>query len=103
MNKVQSPARLTAMAIATLFVLTLSTTARGQSSEPPDQNESGYTSSYLAGLDRTTSGENENGRARLEAIREARGMNRGFAWNVLQQANIQRQLFPQLLPGAATP
>lgn len=103
MNRALSPARLIVFMIATIIVLGLSSAVRGQNPERADQNESGYTSSYLAGLDRTASGEDENGRARLEAMREARGMNLSFAWNVLQQANIQRQLFPQLLPGANTP
>jgi photosystem II stability/assembly factor-like uncharacterized protein len=69
-------------------------------SDPPD---SGYVSAYLANLDRASAGEDENGRARLEAMRESRGTNKGFGAYVLQQANLQRQLYANLLPGAAAP
>jgi hypothetical protein len=69
-------------------------------SDPPD---SGYVSSFLANLDRTSTSEEENGRARLETMREARGTNKQFGSYVLQQANLQRQLFANLLPGAIPP
>src|SRR5215470_16170545 len=69
-------------------------------SDPPD---SGYVSSYLANLDRANTSEQENGRARLETMLESRGTNKQFGAYVLQQANLQRQLFANLLPGAIPP
>jgi photosystem II stability/assembly factor-like uncharacterized protein len=81
-----------------------------QSSDPaPDPNDSGYTSSYLANPDRTNAPAQEDGTnaaeeedvlARLEVMREARGNDRTFASRVLEQANLQRQLYSNLLPGA---
>lgn len=69
-------------------------------SDPPD---SGYVSAYLANLDRTSTSEEENGRARLETMREQRGINPGFASQVLQQASLQRKLYANLLPGSLAP
>ena len=75
--------------------------SRAQSSDvTPDPSDSGYTSSFLANLDRTNTTEEENARARMEVIREERGQDPSFASRVLDQANLQRQLFSNLLPGA---
>jgi len=73
----------------------------GQSGTPDgDPPDSGYVSPFLANLDRANVGEDEATRARIETFREARGVSPSRRVNVFEQAQIQRQLFPQLMPGA---
>src|SRR5438067_2173705 len=89
------------LSAATLGFILCPSTIRAQSSDPtPDPSDSGYTSSFLANLDRSNTSEEENARARLEVIRETRGKNPSVASRVLEQANLQRQLYSNLLPGA---
>jgi photosystem II stability/assembly factor-like uncharacterized protein len=89
------------LSTAMLSFLCLPLASRAQSSDPaPDPTDSGYTSSFLANLDRTNTTEEENARARMEVIRETRGSDPTFASRVLDQANLQRQLYSNLLPGA---
>lgn len=102
MNKIRF-LRVVAPAVAVFLSLFLATAPYAQAPVASDPPDSGYVSAYLANLDRTTAGEEENGRARLETMRESRGTFKQFGAYVLQQANLQRQLFANLLPGATPP
>lgn len=89
------------LSAATLGLILSPSTLRAQSSVPaPDPSDSGYTSSFLANLDRSNTSEEENARARLEVARETRGKDLSIASRILDQANLQRQLYSNLLPGA---
>jgi len=103
MSKVQRVGYFFVPVVVLAAALALTVKPLAQDSVQSDPPDSGYVSAYLANLDRASAGENENGRARLESMRESRGTNKGFASYVLQQANLQRQLFANLLPGAAAP
>ena len=92
--------RVVVPAVAVFLSLSLATAPYAQAPVASDPPDSGYVSAYLANLDRTTAGEEENGRARLETMRESRGTFKQFGAYVLHQANLQRQLFANLLPGA---
>jgi hypothetical protein len=65
-----------------------------------DPNDSGYTSSYLLNYDWTTAdGSADDSFLRLEANRQRRGANPDFVGDMLLQAQWERMLNPQLLPG----
>ena len=67
-----------------------------------DPNDSGYTSPYLLNYDWTTAdGSADNALLRLEANRQRSGIQPNFVGDMLLQAQQQRALYPQLLPGAA--
>lgn len=67
-----------------------------------DANDSGYTSIYLLNYDWTTAdGSADDALLRVEANRQRRGVNPDFVGDMLLQAQQERSLYPQLLPGAA--
>ncbi len=67
-----------------------------------DPNDSGYTSIYLLNYDWTNAdGSADDAFLRLEANRQRRGINPDFVGDMLLQAQGQRALYPQLLPGVA--
>ena len=67
-----------------------------------DPNDSGYTSSYLLNHDWTAgSSDADDPFLRLEADRQRRGINPDFVGDMLLQAQQERALNPQLLPGVA--
>ncbi|HSM86482.1 MAG TPA: hypothetical protein VLT16_10040, partial [Candidatus Limnocylindrales bacterium] len=69
-----------------------------------DPNDSGYTSTYLLNYDWTTAdGSVDNALLRLEANRQRRGGNPNFIGDMLVQAQEQRALNPQLMPGVTPP
>ncbi|HEX7288689.1 MAG TPA: hypothetical protein VF532_21065 [Candidatus Angelobacter sp.] len=67
-----------------------------------DPNDSGYTSAYLLNHDWTAGSEDaDDALLRLEANRQRRGMNPDFVGDMMLQAQLERALNPQLLPGIA--
>ena len=103
MKKLRRAGYFLVPALTLFVVLCFTVKPQAQTAVQSDPPDSGYVSGYLANLDRANSGEEENGRARLESMRESRGINRGFGASVLQQAQLQRQLYANLLPGAVPP
>lgn len=97
------------MKIATRFnmflcaVLLVGTGLFAQNAPASDPNDSGYTSKYLANHKGFASTEEDNALARREAERQRRGGDQKFFVNVSNQAARQRQLYPQLMPGAVAP
>jgi len=74
-----------------------------QSAKPAgssDPNDSGYNSSYLQQHDWTLDEDADDAKLRKEANLQRRGGNPGFAGDVMDQAQQQRALYPQLV-GAA--
>jgi len=67
------------------------------SSGSSDPNDSGYTSSYLQQHDWTLDDEADDDLLRREANLQRRGGNPGFAGDVMDQAQQQRALYPQLV------
>jgi hypothetical protein len=104
-----------AVVLALLFFFTLIAAAQSDIPNPQpvpvpnapapagsDPNDSGYTSPYLLNYDWTTAdGSADNALLRLEANRQRRGIQPNFVGDMLLQAQQQRALYPQLLPGAA--
>lgn len=107
--------RASLLALVFFIALTLPATAQTGGSTPQpvpvpnapaptgsDPNDSGYTSIYLLNHDWTTAQDGQDDPLlRLEANRQRRGINPDFVGNMLLQAQQQRVLYPQLLPGAA--
>lgn len=101
--------------LALLLAFTLSAGAQSAGSDPQplplpnspapagsDPNDSGYTSTYLLNYDWTKAdGSVDDPFLRLEANRQRRGTNPNFVGDMLNQAQQERALNPQLLPGAA--
>lgn len=104
-----------AVVLAFFFAFTLSAGAQSDSSDPQpvpvpnapaptgsDPNDSGYTSIYLLNYNWTTAdGSADDAFLRLEANRQRRGINPDFVGDMMLQAQQERALNPQLLPGVA--
>lgn len=88
-------------AVAALFFGAVSLLS--QTTVAPDPPDSGYRSKYLTNHKGFPSTEEDNALARREAELQRRGGDKKFFVNVSNQAARQRQLFPQLMPGAAAP
>lgn len=67
-------------------------------------NESGYTSKYLANLNKSSLNKNiDNARAREEAIKERYGVEKRDAKAMFGEAHKQQNLYKNLLPGGSAP
>src|SRR5882762_2323021 len=72
--------------------------------QPGDGNESGYTSKYLADLNKSRLNKNiDNARARAEAIKERYGVEKRDAKAMFGEAQKQQKLYKNLLPGGNAP
>jgi|tagenome__1003787_1003787.scaffolds.fasta_scaffold20939793_1 hypothetical protein len=69
-----------------------------------DANESGYTSKYLANLNKSKLNKNiDNARARQEAMKERFGVDRKDVKKIADEAAKQKQRYANLLPGGNAP
>jgi hypothetical protein len=102
-SALRAAGKLTLSAAACLLLLIPASISAQTSNPTPDPPDSGYQSSFLSNLNRANTTEEENGRARMEIMREDRGIDTTFGLRVLDQANLQRQLYGNLLPGATAP
>src|SRR5258708_6731112 len=102
MIRTSKAARTVILSAAASVLLLLPLPGTAQTTDTTsDPSDSGYQSSFLANLDRANTTEEENARARLEIMRESRGTDSSFASRVLDQGDLQRQLYGNLLPGGA--
>jgi len=68
-----------------------------------DKNESGYTSKYLANLNKSKLGQSDAAKARSEAMKERFGTGRVDVQRIFGEAQKQQQLYKNLLPGGNAP
>src|SRR3954463_354358 len=69
-----------------------------------DKNESGYTSKYLANLNKSRLNKaTDAAKARSEALKERFGTSRVDPKNLFHEAQKQQKLYGNLLPGGNSP
>lgn len=86
---------------AVLFAFGISTLAIAQ--DGGDKNESGYTSTYLANLNKSKLGQSDAAKARTEAMKERFGTGRVDVQRIFGEAQKQQKLYKNLLPGGNAP